>query len=514
MANKLDFMDIKQIIRLKSDGLSNRKIAKTLQISRNTVNHYISSLKAINKRSDEVLQLSDAAFCALFPSHTTIQNPRYDALVKHLAKVEKARAHPGFTFYHHYLEYADLEPNSYSYTQFMEHYHRTYPKEKGSMKLNHIVGEKMFIDFAGKKLQVVDRDTGEVIDKEVFVAILPFSQYTYVEACNSQKREDMLGCLANAMAFFGGVPEVIVSDNLKSAVTRSSKYEPIINRSFKEFAQHYSCSINPTRAYSPQDKALVENAVQLSYQRIYHPLRNITFFSLKELNHAITPFLERYNDQLFTRRDCSRKELYQSVERQYLKPLPATIFEMKDYRRAKVQKIGYVYFSPDKSYYSVPYRYIGKQTQIQFTKSMVEIYYDHERISSFARNPEKGMYNTQKDHLRSTHQAYSDWSPDYFRAMAQKHGQDVASFIEGVLSSNLYPETQYKRAMGVIQLHRQYGSQRLNNACKKAMELQSYSYNRVRNLLKNKLDDQPSEPQNHQSHIPPHDNIRGAEAYN
>jgi transposase len=166
--------------------------------------------------------------------------------------------HPGFTFLFHYKEYQQQAENPYSYTQFMEHYHRKYPKNKGSMKLNHAPGHEVYIDYAGKKLQIINRKTGEIIPVEVFVAILPNSQYTYVEACLSQKREDLIHCMAGALSFFGGVPKAIVSDNLKSAVTRASKYEPAINRSFKDFARHYNCAINPTRGYSPQDKLNVK----------------------------------------------------------------------------------------------------------------------------------------------------------------------------------------------------------------------------------------------------------------
>ena len=171
----------------------------------------------------------------------------------------------------------------------------------------------------------------------------------------SQKREDLISSMGNALSFFGGVPKAIVSDNLKSAVTRASKYEPDINRSFKDFAQHYNCVINPTRSYSPQDKALVENAVQLVYQRIYYPIRAMVFFTLEDLNKEIKILLNTYNNLLFQRKDASRKELFQSIERSYLKTLPEVAYELKDYKRAKVQKIGYVYFSPDKNYYSVPY---------------------------------------------------------------------------------------------------------------------------------------------------------------
>ena len=207
------------------------------------------------------------------------------------------------------------------------------------MKLEHIAGEAMFVDYAGKKLHILNKETGELESVEVFVAILPSSQYAYVEACKSQKQEDFIRCCENALRFYGGVPKLIVSDNLKSAVTRSSKYESQINRSFKDFARHYNCAVNPTRTYSPQDKALVENAVHLTYQRIYYPLHEMTFFSLSDLNKQIQIYLQRYNDMLLTRKQASRKELFQRDERAILKPLPNSLYQIKEYRRAKVQKM-------------------------------------------------------------------------------------------------------------------------------------------------------------------------------
>ena len=285
MANTLDPMDLKQIISLHLDGLSNRKVASTLGISRNTVNSYMRLFKASGYRLRELLGFDDAKLQKLFPSQTTIDNARYSALMDYFDKVNHARNHPGFTFLHHYQEYSDQSREPYSYTQFMEHYWRRYAKIKGSMKLEHDPGKEMYIDFAGKKLHIVDKATGELVPVEVFVAILPNSQYTYVRACKSQKREDLIGCCTGALEYYGGVPKAIVSDNLKSAVSRASRYEADINRSFKDFARHYNCAINPTRGYSPQDKALVENAVHLAYQRIYHPLRKMTFFSIEDLNN-------------------------------------------------------------------------------------------------------------------------------------------------------------------------------------------------------------------------------------
>jgi len=516
MANKLDPMDIKQIISLHQDGQSNRKIASILGISRNTVNHYLQLIKASDRSLGELKDLKVPVLQELFPAGTTIVNDRYNRLMTYFDKVNQARSHPGFTFLYHYNFYRDQDPEPYSYTQFMEHYHRKFRKEKGSLKLEHEAGKELYIDYAGKKLHLVDKDTGELIPVEVFVALLPNSQYTYVEASLSQKRTDLIASTRNALTFFGGVPKAIVSDNLKSAVTRSSKYEPQINRSFKDFARHYNCVVNPTRAYSPQDKALVENAVHLVYQRIYYPLREMTFFTLSELNAEIRKRLNHYNSLLFQRKGASRKELFQSVERGYLKPLPSAAYELKDYCRAKVQKMGYVYFSPDKNYYSVPYRYIGKSTQIQYTTSMVEVYYNHERIASHERNRGRGIYITTKEHLSSTHKAYSQWSPEYFIQQARKHGKQVEAFIKGILSNGDYPEINYKRSMGILQLHRAYGSDRLNKACDIALHAGIFSYHRLKNMLKNNLDLAESDYaqiNSSQSHIPTHGNTRGASYY-
>lgn len=516
MANKLDPMDLKQIINLHLDGLSNRKLSSMLGISRNTVNTYLQLFKASEWSYEELRHLDNSTLQVRFPGRTTIDNHRFDTLMRYFEKVKLARNHPGFTFQFHYQQYVEQNDNPYSYTQFMEHYNRKHPMAKGSMKLEHNPGNELFIDFAGKKLHITDKITGELIPVEVFVAILPNSQYTYVEACMSQKREDLITCMGHALSFYGGAPKAIVSDNLKSAVSRASKYEPDINRSFKEFALHYGCVVNPTRTYAPQDKALVENAVHLAYQRIYYPIREMTFFSLTELNIEIRRLLETYNDLLFQRKDSSRKELFQSIERQYLKPLPDTPYQLKDYRRAKVQQMGYVYFSPDKNYYSVPYRYIGKQTQIHFSKSMVEVYFNNSRIAIHQRSGIKGSYITINEHLSSTHQAYVGWSPAYFKNLASKHGESVLIFISGLLEHNDYPEVNYKRAMGVIQLHKSYGSKRLNDACQRALYGNAFSYNMVRNILKNNLDPHhinTDELDQSISHIPSHDNIRGASTY-
>lgn len=516
MSQALDPMDLKQIITLHLDGLSNRKIGQTLGISRNTVNHYRKLFKASNRSLNELLELDEAALKEQFPAKTTIDNNRYNELMRYIEHTHQQRSHPGFTFQYHFQEYRLNSFNPYSYTQFMAHYHAKYAREKGSLKLNHEAGYEMFVDYTGKKLSIVDSQTGEVIPVEVFVTILPCSQYTFVKACYSQKRGDFLSCLADALEFYGGVPKAIVPDNLKSAVTRASKYEAEINRSLKDFARHYNCAINPTRSYSPQDKALVENAVHLTYQRIFYPLREMTFFSIDDLNTEIRKQLETYNDLLFQRKEASRKELFQSLDRGYLKPLPKERYQLKDYRRAKVQKMGYVYFSPDKTYYSVPYRYIGNHTQIHYTDNWIEVYHDHQRIASHHRASVKGAYITNKDHLSSTHGIYFQWSPDYFKNKATRHGQAVVDFMVGLFANADYPEVNYKRANGILHMGKDYGSNRLNKACKRACDLGEYIYPLVKNILINKQDEwelDMDELNDSTPHIPDHENTRGAKYY-
>ena len=221
MANTLDPMDLKQILSLHLDGLSNRKIGASLGISRNTVNVYLRLFKASDYGLDKLLEFDNLKLERLFPSHTTIDNERYNTLVSYFDILRGKLHQPGFTFSYHYQCYCNEVSNPYSYTQFLEHYHRKFPKEKGSMKLEHVAGEAMFVDYAGKKLHVLNKETGELEAVEVFVAILPSSQYTYVEACESQKQEDFIRCCENALRFYGGAPKLIVSDNLKSGVGKS-----------------------------------------------------------------------------------------------------------------------------------------------------------------------------------------------------------------------------------------------------------------------------------------------------
>jgi transposase len=360
-AKRIEIMDVRQIVQLKIRGFSNRKIAGLTGIHRNSVNHYVQLLEGCNQSLEQLLDLTDAQLAALLPSTNTTDKDRYQLLSTYFSYFHQELKKPGCTrrvLWEHYIE---KHPEGYSYTQFCEHLNRYFKRVKASGKLQHKAGDKLFVDFTGKQLSYVDRSSGQVIGVEVFVGTLPCSGYTFVQACASQKKEDLIGVMNNCLYYLGGVPQAIVPDNLKSAVTKGSKYEPLLNKTFKDFALHYGCALNPTRTHAPQDKALVEGAVKLVYQRIFYPLSKMTFFSLADLNTEIRKLLDKYNDYLLSHVKVSRRDQFYSIEQAHLAPLPAEPYQVKTYKRATVQKMGYIFVSEDKNYYSVPYRFIGKR---------------------------------------------------------------------------------------------------------------------------------------------------------
>ncbi len=295
-AKRIEIMDIRQLLQLKARGLSNRKAADTLGIHRNSVNHYVRLFKASGKSYEVLLALSDSDLLDLFPLPDTKDKSRYEELSGYFSYFRAELKKPGGTRQTLWKAYLEKHPQGYGYTQFNEHFNRWLKRVKGSGKLEHKAGDKVYVDYTGTKLHYVDKATGELVEVEVFVGILPCSGYTFVQASPSQKLGDFITSMNNCLRYFGGTPQAIVPDNLKSAVTKASKYEPILNKTFKDFALHYNCAINPTRTYSAQDKALVEGAVKLVYQRIFYPLSEMTFFSLADLNAEISRLLKIYND--------------------------------------------------------------------------------------------------------------------------------------------------------------------------------------------------------------------------
>jgi transposase len=315
------------------------------------------------------------------------------------------------------------------------------------------------------------------------------------------------------MEWMGGVPQAIVSDNLKAAVSKGCKYAPIINKTLSDFALHYGCAVDPARPHHPQDKALVERSVKLVYQRIFYPLSKLTFFSLGDLNKAIAELLAGYNDHLFSHGDGTRRSHFVDLEKDYLQSLPSASYSIRYYKRAKVQKTAHVYLSEDRNYYSVPYRYCGMYTELQYNQDMVEIFYNHDRIATHKRSYKAGRYTTVSEHMPSTHNAYQQWRPEYFEERARQIGESTLSYIGRLIEQGSYPEVAYKQAAGVLSFVKTYSAERLENACKRALDYHKASYYTVQNILKNRLDMQEQLEPEQGIAIGDHHNLRDAAQY-
>jgi transposase len=511
-AKQIDIMKIKQLLLLKTKSVSNRQIATQIGVDRNTVNEYVQMLDSSGISYEELLKLEEKDLQDLFPSKASLDSERYKDLVSYFPDFVKELKKPGCTRRHLWEKYNDAHMDHYSYSQFCNIFRHWLKGNKVSCKLSHIAGEKMFIDYAGKKLHIVNKNTGEIKDVEVFVSILPASGYTYVEASYDQTRESLVKSVGNSLNYFGGVPTCIVSDNLKSAVSKSCKYEPVINKTFRDMGLHYGCIINPTRSYSPQDKALVENAVKLVYQRIYYNLSKMTFFSIEDLNKQIGILLEKYNSYKLQVAGISRFKQFVELEKEHLSSLPNQPYLIKHYNRAKVQKMGYIYLSSQKNYYSVPYRYIGKQVEVQHTIDTVEVYYNKERIATHKKSLRKGDYVTVEDHLSSTHKYYKNWSKEYFVDKAALIGLNTASYISKLIDQQSYPEVGFKRAQGIISFKKEYSTDRIEAACKKALDVDICSFSIIKTILKNNKD-QEEVQQEVPHNIKQHNNLRSASNY-
>ncbi len=395
---------IRQIIRLQATGKSIRFISKYLDVSRNTVKYYLWCIKQNGYTHDYLLGLSDMELQKHFEPKPAEPSDRLQCLYSHFPKMEKKLMRPGITKQQVWREYRAIYPSGYSRSQFCHHYMQWKKRSSPTMHMEHTAGEKMYVDYTGKKLSIIDRATGEIRDMEVFVAILGSSQLTYVQAIETQGKEDFITCVENTLIYFGGVPQAIVPDNLKSAVTRSNRYEPTLNECFQDFAEHYQTTVLPARVRKPRDKSLAEGAVRIIYTRIFVPLQQKTFYSLEELNKSILSELDRHNNTPFQGRKYSRRDLFNEVEKEALSALPANRYEIKHFAVGTVYKISHVYMGKDKHYYSVPYEYIGKKIKIIYSKSHVWIYHKYKLIADHKRDKSQYRYTTVKQHLPTTHQ--------------------------------------------------------------------------------------------------------------
>ena len=493
-----------------------KSIADAFDISRNTVRKYVrpyqqsglSMENLLSKPSHKVQELlGPSTERAVIPSE---RRQQLEALLPEYAERLKQRGVMVKTLFE---EYSSTHPDGYRHAQFEALLYRYRLKTKAVGHVEHYAGDQMYVDFAGDRLAIVEPETGEKRKVEVFVAILPCSHYTYCEAVWSQKKEDLIKASENALHFYGGVPLAIVPDNLKSAVTSSDRHEPVIQEDFAAFAEHYGMAVYPARVRKPKDKALVENAVKLLYRSVYVDIKDREFHSLEELNEAIRASLERFNERKLSGRNQSRRQLFESVERDFLRPLPAMRHQMRQRKSVTVMRNSYV--TLNKHHYSVPTKYIGKRVELVYDADTVEIFHSLTLVTSHHRDDTPYTYTQKEAHNLPGHHGAYEKDLDELYSRAAQIDNILLLFLKNVATAAKYPPAAFRMCRGIMSLEKKYGLERLVAACACATQLRAYSYREVQQILQrgDDADYLPQAPDNADEArpvIPAHRNIRGA----
>lgn len=507
---RLPVSKIKEILRLRfAAGLSERKIARSCNTARKTVSEYLSRASEAGLSWPDVADLAEEELHArLFPpaAPTGSSRPLPD-----WAYVRKEAARPGVTLLLLWEEYRTEHPDGYGRTQFYTKYRAWCETLEPVMRVVHKAGDKVFVDYSGQKVPIANPKTGEVREAELFVGTLGASSYTYAEATWTQTLPDWIGSHVRMFAFFGGVPRLIVPDNLKSGVTKACFYEPGINDTYAKMAEHYGVAVLPARVREPTDKAKVESAVGVAQRRILARLRNRTFFSLGELNEAIAELLVEMNDRPFQKLDGSRRSLFEDLERDALSPLPRTAYVYREWKKARAG-IDY-HVAVEKHYYSVPFTYIKRKLDVCLTSETVEVFASGERIASHRRSFRQGGYTTVLAHMPKSHQQYAEWSPQRIIRWASKTGPSAGELVERLIDTYQHPEHGYRAALGIMRLAKTYSDERLEAACHRALAIGTCRYQSVKSILAKGLDQVPL-PETDRERAPiNHTNIRGADYY-
>lgn len=507
---RLTMRKIREVLRLKWEcRLSNRAVARSCSISHSTVSEYLQRAEAAGLSWPLPADLDeDALFRLLFPapaqpSAKSIPSPDWPWIHTELRR-------KGVTLQLLWVEYREAHPDGYGYSQFCELYRRWAKRLQTSMRLAHKGGEKIFVDYAGQTVPVVDPHTGEVREAQVFIAVLGASNYTYAEAHWSQGLPNWIGAHVRTFAFIGGATEIVVPDNLKAGVKQPCRYEPDLNPTYQDLAQHYGTAVIPARARKPKDKAKVEVGVQVIERWILARLRHRTFFSLADLNQAIRELLDQLNTRPMKHLGRSRRELFELLDRPALKPLPEQPYEFALWKRARVNIDYHVEF--ERHYYSVPHMLIHEEVYLRATEGTIEIFFKNRRIASHRRANAPGRHTTLAEHMPPDHQAYQEWSPDRFTRWAQTIGPHTTQLVQAILASRQHPQQAYRSCLGLLRLAGRYGEERLEAACRRAFPVGIHSYKGVKNILDAHLDQvEPDEPLT--AAPTTHENIRGQTYY-
>jgi len=505
---------LRQIIELHAvTRLSVRKISAATGVSRPAVSGYIEAYKRTGMGYEEFCELSDTeAVRRLRDEGREKDNKRFADAVAFFTYMLGELPRVGVTRDGLWSEYRNKHEDGYEYSQFC-HLFRNWCRTETEVRLTmeHKAGDRMYVDFAG--VRRCYRQNGIEREAEIFVAILGASQYTYVEAVPSQRKRDFILANLHALYFFGGVPAAIVPDCLKSGVSKADKYESEINPEYAEFARQHGTVIFPARPHSPRDKALVEGAVNIMYTRILAPLRDREFDSLEELNEAIGELLDVHNSKPFQKIPNSRAQLFESIDRPALRPLPERRYQYTDIKPDVAVGINYhVEIREDRRFYSVPYQYARKRVCVVYTDRTVEIYHDNQRIA-FHKRVEAPGYSTLPEHRPAHHRFHLEWTPERIIRWAGDISIHTRSLVAAVLEGAEYPDQAFRGCVGIINLSKKYSVQRLDTACRIAISEKTQSYRAVKRILEKGRDLLVIEDDKKQSQLAFHENIRGQAAY-
>jgi transposase len=503
---------IKEVLRLKwAHEQSNRHIAKSCSISHSTVADYVLRAKLAGLSWPLDPDLDDAAIeNLLFPA--TDKQATEKRQMPDLEYLYREMKKKSVTLQLLWYEYKQANPDGYQYSQFCNLYRQWVKKLDLTLKQEHRAGEKLFIDYAGQTVSIVDPKTGEITEAQIFVATLGASNYTFAEASLAQDLPSWIKSHIHAFEFFGAIPEILVPDNLKAGITNPCRYEPDINPTYQDLAEHYDTTVIPARSRKPRDKAKVESAVLVAERWILAALRNHTFFSLAELNTAIAAKLQDLNNRKFQKLDATRRELFETIDKPALKPLPSRPYEYAEWKKARVN-IDY-HIEIDRHYYSVPYQLVKEQVDVRITSSALEVLFKNKRVASHPRDYRQGSFTTLTEHMPKSHKRYLDWTPSRIIRWAEKNGPKTQKLVTRILDSRSHPEQGFRSCLGIMRLGKRYSSERLEAACERVLLINAYSYKSVESILKKGLDQQPflfdqienDQPLNHH-------NIRGKHYY-
>jgi transposase len=504
---------INEVLRLRFElGLGQREIARACAISQGAVHNYLKKVAAAGiswplpegwdeKRVEQ----------ALFGERQVIKRLPEQVLPDFPALHSQLLQHRYLTLQLAWEEYRQIHPEGYGYSRFCELYGRWRRKQDVVLRQVHQPGEKGFVDWAGATIPVHDPVTGHVWPAPLFVMVLGASSYTYAEATGDQQLTAWLSAHRHAFEYFGGVPRLLVPDNLRTGVSRACRYDPDLNPTYQEFAMHYAVGVVPARPYRPRDKAKVEVGVQVAERWIIAALRHQKFFRLADLNHAIRELLERLNQRPFRKREGSRASVFAAVERNALRPLPAEPFDMSQWSYARVNIDYHIVF--DANFYSVPYTLVQEPVEVRATPTTIEIFHKGQRVASHVRGHGREQVFTQREHRPKSHQAHLEWTPSRMVNWAEQIGPHTAKLLERILAEKPHPEMGYRSCLGIIRLAEEYSSTRMEAAAERAIRTGTCRFQSVKSILKNSLDQQPLPEPPPLSLPPSHDNIRGAEYF-